>query len=169
MGRGVTSPADPERAFSEELASVLPELTAYAVRRCPDADDAADVVAEVLLVLWRRRARLPDSPDGRRAFAFGIARRVLGTHRRTRRRREALVARVATVLPRASSAQPDLDLRRALDRLRSIDRELVLLVAWDGYGVAEAGDLLGLSAVAARARYSRARRRLRDELDPRSE
>ncbi|WP_374100546.1 sigma factor-like helix-turn-helix DNA-binding protein [Pseudarthrobacter sp. PvP004] len=32
---------------------------------------------------------------------------------------------------------------------------------WDGFGVAEAGALLGLSATAARTRYSRARKHLR--------
>ena len=41
---------------------------------------------------------------------------------------------------------------------------VLLLVAWEGFGVGEAGAVLGISDQAARARYSRARTRLRRTL-----
>ncbi|WP_443192734.1 sigma factor-like helix-turn-helix DNA-binding protein [Paenarthrobacter sp. AB444] len=37
--------------------------------------------------------------------------------------------------------------------LRPKDRELVMLIVWDGFGEAETGALLGLSPTASRTRY----------------
>ena len=45
-------------------------------------------------------------------------------------------------------------------RLKEIDRELILLVAWDGLEPAQAGEVLGLRAGAARSRLHRARNQL---------
>ncbi|HXO07260.1 MAG TPA: sigma factor-like helix-turn-helix DNA-binding protein [Solirubrobacteraceae bacterium] len=59
------------------------------------------------------------------------------------------------------------EIRRALDALSANDRELLLLVAWDGLSPAQAGSVLGLTPAAARSRLHRARRRLaqRFEID----
>ena len=58
----------------------------------------------------------------------------------------------------------ELDVRLKAGALPDRDRELVLLVAWEGFGVAEAGVVLGLKPDAARQRYARARARLRQRL-----
>ena len=50
-------------------------------------------------------------------------------------------------------------LRTALHGLADADRELLLLVAWEGLGPAEAAAVLGISQVAARSRLHRARKR----------
>jgi RNA polymerase sigma factor (sigma-70 family) len=50
-------------------------------------------------------------------------------------------------------------LRSALDGLSDSDRELLLLVAWEGLSHAEAAAALGISPVAARSRLHRARMR----------
>ncbi len=63
-----------------------------------------------------------------------------------------------------AAPDPDPGLREALLRLPERDRELLLLVAWEGLGVAEAGAVLGLSTATARKRYSRLRQRTRAEL-----
>ena len=57
------------------------------------------------------------------------------------------------------------DLRIALAALSDTDRELLLLVAWDGLSPAEAGQVLGLSGVASRSRLHRARARAQAVLD----
>lgn len=54
---------------------------------------------------------------------------------------------------------------RALDRLRPLDRALVLLVDGQGCAPAEAARILGSTAVAARVRLHRARRALRREAE----
>jgi RNA polymerase sigma-70 factor (ECF subfamily) len=149
-----------------ELRALVPDLLAYFGRRLDD-DDAADALGATLLTLWRRRARLPDEPEDARRYAFGVARNVLASVRRGRLRRLRLADRLAEELAAArwpSAAETDVDLAAALGELSERDRELVLLVAWEGFGVAEAGTILGLGADAARQRYSRARARLRASL-----
>ncbi|MCC5993800.1 MAG: sigma-70 family RNA polymerase sigma factor [Rhodobacteraceae bacterium] len=55
-------------------------------------------------------------------------------------------------------------LTREVEALIGRDAQLVLSVAWDGKSQAEAGAALGLSEAAARKRFQRATRRLRDHL-----
>jgi RNA polymerase sigma factor (sigma-70 family) len=50
-------------------------------------------------------------------------------------------------------------LRAALDGLAASDRELLLLVAWEGLTPTEVAAALGISQVAARTRLHRARKR----------
>ena len=49
---------------------------------------------------------------------------------------------------------------RALGELSEDDREVLMLVAWEGLTAAQAGEVLGCSAGAAAMRLHRARRRL---------
>ncbi|MFT4284461.1 MAG: sigma-70 family RNA polymerase sigma factor [Protaetiibacter sp.] len=148
------------------MAELMPDIFRYFYRRLPVREDAADAAAETLLTLWRKRGQLPDDPDEARRYAYGVAARVLLNSRRGARRREALRVQIESAVPVVDpGGLPDMDLRAALSQLPAADRELVLLVAWEGLGVAEAGRVLGLRPSAARARYSRARGRLRGLLD----
>lgn len=152
-------------ALAERLA---PALLGYFARRVPEPADAADLVGETFLVLWRRTHDVPDDPDAARMWAFGVARRVLSTYHRTGARRSALTARLRAeleVTARATHADPQVAaLRDALDRLDPLDRELVRLVHWDGFTLAEAARLLGKRPGTVRSRYHRARQRLRAEV-----
>ncbi|MCG7526648.1 RNA polymerase sigma factor, partial [Streptomyces sp. OfavH-34-F] len=56
------------------------------------------------------------------------------------------------------------ELRRELAELPSIERELLLLVAWEQLTPAEAAAAVGIPAGTARSRLHRARARLRDGL-----
>lgn len=148
------------------LRELVPDLLGYFTTRLHDREDAADAVADTLLVLWRKQKALPGDHEDARRYAFGVARKVLGTTRRGAMRRNALADRLRAVVREEVTDDPavDVELRSALETLSSKDRELVLLVAWDGFSVADAGRILGVSAEAARARYSRARVRLRQQL-----
>ena len=58
---------------------------------------------------------------------------------------------------------------RALDRVSARDREILLLIAWDGLSIEEAAYALGCSRGAAKVRFHRAKRRLGQaiaELEP---
>jgi len=57
---------------------------------------------------------------------------------------------------RAASAE----VMAALAQLKPVDRDLILLVAWDELTPSEAGQVLGLRAVTARSRLHRARQRM---------
>ncbi|MEO5535279.1 MAG: RNA polymerase sigma factor [Pseudolysinimonas sp.] len=160
----------PRREGNEErietaLLPLMPRLHSYFNFRMRDPGDAADALAETLVVLWRRHRDIPDDPAKFDPWVFGIARRVLANARRGRRRHEALTAELRSWAP-ATSRQPtvDIDLRRALKELKEHDRELVLLVGRDGFTLVEAAQILKVKPEAARARYSRARRALREIL-----
>lgn len=165
----VTPAHTASQGFEDFVRGVADELLAYFARRVTPGEDAADCLSETLLVLWRRRDRLPEPHDERRAWCYGIARTVLAAHRRTGARRLAIAQRLADELqhhPIAPVADDD-DAITALATLPERDRELVTLVAWEGLTVAQAAVVLGIRADAARARYSRARRRLRAHLERR--
>ena len=77
MSRAGTTDASAwfEQLFSDTRGDVL----AYLIRRVAPAD-AADLLAEVYLVAWRRQADLPAGRE--RLWLFGAARRLLAQHRR---------------------------------------------------------------------------------------
>ena len=151
----------PHAGFEASISPLLQPLLAYFVRRVQPREESADCLSETLVVLWRRRADLPIDPVELRAFAFGVAKGVLANHVRGRIRQSALGDRVRDEVH--ASAQPGADgsVAEALQALPQRDRELVTLIVWDGFGVAEAGALLGIRPGAARSRYARAKERLR--------
>lgn len=145
-----------------EAASLL----AYFERRVDVREDAADLVGETLLVLWRRASSVPEADDEARMWLFGVARRVLGGHRRTRRRRTALAERLRAELMVASVSEDAAAevVRAAVRALPEKDRELIGLVHWEGFALHEAAGILGIRAGTARMRYRRARERLARDL-----
>jgi RNA polymerase sigma factor (sigma-70 family) len=149
--------------FEAAIGPLLPDLLRYFARRVLPSADAADCASEAALVMWQHRTRLPVEAEDQRAWAFRIARHVHLNHGRKRVRRAAIDASLrAAVAPGpvevSERAQQALE---ALECLSELDRELVRLVVWDGFGVAEAGRVLRLGPEAARKRYQRARERLR--------
>lgn len=142
--------------YGEHAAAVK----AYILRRA-QVSVADDLVAEVFMVCWRR---LDELPAESLPWLLGVARRVLSTQRRGERRRVALQRRLAE----SDATVGSLDvasglggaLRRALAQLSETDREIVLLIAWEGLSPTQAGAVLGVKAATVRVRLHRARRRL---------
>jgi RNA polymerase sigma-70 factor (ECF subfamily) len=155
---------DEASAFDDAIRPLMKPLLAYFVRRIVPTEDAADCLSETLVVLWRRRQSLPADEQDVRRWAYGIAKGVLANMRRGRVRHRALAERLRAEVVASVVPPDDGDVADALDHLNTQDRELVALIVWDGFGVAEAGALLGLKPDAARSRYSRARARLRERL-----
>lgn len=159
------------RIYDEHVTLIL----AYALRRVDTPADAADVVAETFLVVWRR---LDDRPSGSktRPWVFGIARRVLANLHRGNRRRRALAQQLctrleqeaATVDPAARIAAGVTDqqaLRAAFAVLAPNDREVLELTAWEGLSPTEIAQVLDIPAATVRTRLHRARGRLRELLE----
>jgi RNA polymerase sigma factor (sigma-70 family) len=144
-------------------------LLGYALRRVDRPEDAADVVADTMLVAWRR---LDEVPPGREArpWLFGVARRVLANGRRGRIRRDRLGERLRRELGRRTVPDPagevgtSVTVREALARLEADDREILLLTSWEGLQPTEIAVALGLPAATVRTRLHRARQRLRQLL-----
>ncbi len=141
----------------------------FARRRCATAADADDVTAETFSIVWRKRHEVP--PDHEvRPWLFGIVRRVVANHRRAEARRGRLHERIAERESRRQPEMPPTDegdrtVWAALARLPERDRDLLLMKAWDGLGIADIAMILGCSRNAASVRMHRARRRLETALD----
>ncbi len=154
-------------AMHELLLESSADLLGYLERRVWPRDDAADLLAETMLTAWRRVDELPADPERRRMWLFVTAVNVLANHRRSARRRLALADRLRGCLT-SSAASPDLDevhtVRESVRALPEEQRELVMLVHWDGFTVAEAAQLLGLNASTARSRHAAAKATLRERL-----
>lgn len=155
------SEAQFESLFMEHSDRVL----AYSARRTRTSADAADVLADTYLAAWRR---IDDAPeDGSELlWLYGIARRVVANQRRGDRRRSLLATEVAGhVVDVADAASRHVDtvdakaVRSALESLQDNDRELLLLIGWEGLKPAEAAIVLGCGRAALRTRLHRARRR----------
>jgi RNA polymerase sigma-70 factor (ECF subfamily) len=155
---------EPRAQFEELYRAYADRVHAYALRRStPSVAD--DVVAEVFLVAWRRLDQMPAEPLG---WLLGVARRVLANRRRTESRAAALRDRLARHAAPAPSAPADSELedrvQRALAGLAERDRELLLLIAWEGLRVNEAAQALGVRSGTLAVRLHRARQRLAEAL-----
>ncbi len=152
---------DDQRRFEELYRAYADQVHAYARRRS-DSATADEVVADVFLVAWRRLDSLPAEPL---PWLIGAARKVLANHRRGANRAAALSDRIGTTLAVQAQPEPrDHAIVSALAALDPPDRELLLLIAWEGLRQAEVGAVLGISRPAVATRLHRARKRLAEVL-----
>jgi RNA polymerase sigma-70 factor (ECF subfamily) len=150
-------------------------VLAYAVHRCKNASDVADLVGDTFIGALRSAPRFADRDGDAVAWLLTIARRALAHQRRSFLRRQRLGHRVAS-LPVLTGDEADavaaaIDAARlapalsaSLRALAPKDRELLMLVHRDGLMPTQAGRVLGMNANTARLRLSRARARLRNQL-----
>lgn len=139
-------------------------LRRYLTRRC-DAATAEDVLADTLLVLWRRLDEVPDEAE--LPWCYAVARNCLANAERSARRRRGLLERIVRLQPPAEVVREDLPdpaVHRALARLPATDREVLRLSAWEDLEPREIAEVLGVTSNAASIRLHRARRRLADLL-----
>lgn len=156
-----------EQRFGRLYRQHAREILGYALRRCPDPEDAADAVAETFLTAWRRLGEVPAGAEGR-LWLYGTARFVLANQRRGERRRNRLTEQLRVELRRqlpAGAAADSTGIVEALNALEEPDRELLMLVGWEELTPAQAAQVLGVTPLAARSRLHRARRRLRARLE----
>lgn len=153
-----------ERWFEDVFRRHHAAVRAYVVRRRPT--EADDVMAEVFTIAWRKRDEIPEHVL---PWLYGVAsREVLRTLRETSRY-ASLHTRLSgqadhpipdsanEVADRVSAAGP---VNQALGRLPGPDAEVLRLWAWEQLEPIEIATVLGVSAVAARVRLHRARKRL---------
>ncbi len=150
----------------ELLARDLVEpLRRYLLRRT-DAETAEDVLAETMLVCWRRLTDVPVG-DGARPWAYAVARRCLANAERSARRQRRVAGKVATLDPPREATlveDDDPELHAALGRLRDADVELLRLWAWEQLAPAEIAQVLDVTPNAVSVRLTRAKAALREEL-----
>jgi RNA polymerase sigma-70 factor (ECF subfamily) len=141
----------------------LDAIARYARRR--GARDPDDVAAECMTIAWRRLDDVPS--DDPLPWLLACARRVVLSQRRHERGRVGLDS---VAEPGFTAPEPvglDVALADALASLADIDREALLLVAWEDLTPTQAAKALGINPVAFRVRLHRARRRCTSALDAR--
>ncbi|HUJ65125.1 MAG TPA: sigma-70 family RNA polymerase sigma factor [Acidimicrobiales bacterium] len=147
----------------------------YAISRCANSSDVADVVADTFVAALSSAGRFRSGDGDALPWLLGIARHVLARQRRSFFRRQRLAGRLKTAPQFTGDEAEAIDaaihaarlapqLRSAMATLRATDRELLLLVARDGLTPAQAGAAVGMNPNTARLRLSRARQRLRSVL-----
>jgi RNA polymerase sigma-70 factor (ECF subfamily) len=161
--------ADEEERLAALWREHMAPLVLYALRRCTTRADAFDVVSEVYLVAWRRIRDVPPGAEAR-PWLFGVARNVVKNVERSERRRsrlsERLMRDVDVVVPDDTERSDDaMRLHAAINALDPDERELLMLVSFDGLAVADAAVALGIPAGTARVRLHRTRAALRKKLE----
>jgi RNA polymerase sigma-70 factor (ECF subfamily) len=140
------------------------DVLRYARRRV-DVHAADDVVAETFLVALRRPEAIPSDPL---PWLYGVARRVVSNGERSQRRAGRLEFRLRAASGEGPASDADLAdevaarmlVQHVLSALSTRDREILMLVAWEGLDVKQAARALGCTSTAAAVRLHRARRRL---------
>jgi threonine dehydrogenase-like Zn-dependent dehydrogenase/DNA-directed RNA polymerase specialized sigma24 family protein len=121
-----------EQRFARLYRDNARRILGYALRRCLDPEDAADVVAETFFAAWRRLSEVPLGEEGR-LWLYGTARLVVANQRRGERRRtrlnEHLRAELSRQVPVETTEDPKGALVEALTALEEPDRELLMLGA----------------------------------------
>jgi RNA polymerase sigma-70 factor (ECF subfamily) len=163
-------------AFEAFYRRYVRRVMGFAVKRCSSVEDAADVVAHTFVRLLSAARRYDPNRAQPSTFVLGVAANVVRDQRRHNARHRALVTKLAgrglleaddivavdAAIDAASTAR---SLTGALATVPPGEQEVLRLVA-AGQTPGQAATALGISATAARARLSRARRRLRGHLSP---
>jgi RNA polymerase sigma-70 factor (ECF subfamily) len=149
-------------------SSYADQVFEYASRRV-GMDDAADVVADTFLVAGRR---LGDVPEDALPWLYGAARNVINNARRSEIRRDALRSRLANA-ERLENDDPApvvearADIVAAMRLLPALEREALVLVAWEDLDPRRAAAVIGCSAGTFAVRVHRGRRHLMKILESR--
>ena len=153
------------RRFDDFYDHYQPFVAAFVGRRVP-VDAAPDIVAEVFAVAWKRRQIIPVDAL---PWLYRTARNVVGTHYRSAERLTALRTKLRAVPVEASADPSDVFAGRdalvaAFSSLNDDERELLLLVAWEGLSNAETAEVMGIGHRAVAVRIHRARSHFNEAL-----
>ncbi|MDA8297174.1 MAG: RNA polymerase sigma factor [Actinomycetota bacterium] len=166
------NPADLDEFYRRHRETVV----RYAVRRCAQPADVADLVAATFLAAIRSAAGFDARRGNADAWLIGIARRQWAKlcEREARQQHigdlrlgDGLSADdIARLEERIDAARTSEDVERAIALLPGQHREVLWLIGPDGLSPSEAAAALGVSVGGFRVRLLRARRALRSALDP---
>ena len=150
-----------------DLISAVPNLRAFALALCGNADKADDLVQETLV---RAYGSLSSFAEGTNLMAWLVTiLRNAYYNEYVKRRREVAdpegVIAGQLVSPPAQNAHMDLlDFRAALQQLPPDQREALILIGASGFSYDEAGSICNCAAGTVKSRVNRARERLSDLL-----
>lgn len=161
--------AGAQTAFGEIVRRHGGPLYAIAYRWLDSVPDAEETVQDAFLLLWRKRGRVHLVGDSALPWLIVTVKHLAANRRRARMRR---VLHEAEAAREPHFADVDTDrgavadlLRRAFAALPPLDAQVAMLCLVEDVTYAEAAARLGLTEGSVRNRLSRARARLRKDLD----
>lgn len=162
------APVNGIERFTEVHDRHFAEIYRYVAGRL-GAQVAEDVAAETFLVAFDRRETFDPARGELRAWLFGIATNLVSRHRRKEARHYRALSRLETPRPAEGHENRVVvagQLGKALARLTSGERDVLLLVALADLGYAEVAEALGISPGTVGSRLTRARKKLAPVLAP---
>lgn len=175
--RAIARDADALEAF---YRAHLRDVQLFIARRVGTPEEAADLTADVFVAAIDASGAYRGDGAAPLAWLYGIARRVVADHFRTRERAGRATKRIQgralldddaidRIAGRIDDQRAARSLFLALQELPSSQRAVVELVVVDGLTLTEAATALAISPGSARVRYHRARRHLASVLSPATE
>lgn len=152
--------------FDELFRTTAPRVRRFVTRHV-EPDDVDDVLAETFTVAWRR---LQHVPEPALPWLLVVARNMCRRHWRGRRSADRWLAAVSDQWREVGPGPEGEVLRREEALLgfascTDVEREALLLTAWDGLDHREAARVAGCSTRAFTVRLSRARARFDRAVD----
>jgi RNA polymerase sigma-70 factor (ECF subfamily) len=142
----------------------------YLLRRTANPEDAADMLADVYLIAWRRIQDVPHGEEAR-LWLFGVARRVLANYHRKKRAETGLadalrvdLRLLETYVCDSGSDTSAEAVRAALATLNARDRDLLMLNAWEELSPAQIAKVVGRPSGLVRVQLHRARKSLGERI-----
>ena len=162
---GAAGPEPATHAEAELYRRLAPRVRLYGLRHLRDAQAAADLTQQVLLmVIEKLRGRSLREPEKLASFALGMCRMVVLNLRRGTARRDALLRTYGHFEDLAAPAPERLDegrLAQCIEGLAERERSVLVLSFFAEKSSDEVGRELGLTAQNARVIRHRALVRLR--------
>jgi RNA polymerase sigma-70 factor (ECF subfamily) len=151
----------------QELVAQIPNLRAFAVSLCGNAERADDLVQEALMKAWAN-IEMFEAGTNMRAWLFTILRNVYYSEFRKKRREvedaDGKFANNLATHPAQHGHLDFADFRKALDTLADDQREALILVGASGFSYDEAAAICGCAVGTVKSRVNRARNRLAELL-----
>lgn len=153
--------------LKDDIVGLLPDLRAFARFMCREREAADDLVQNTVLAALDKQSQF-EAGTNLKGWLFTIMRNRFYSDLRTQRRRPSTLDDVETV-PLAAVDNPEAalelkELSSALWKLSPQSREALILVGAGGFSYEEAAKLCDCSVGTLKARVSRARKLLSDQL-----
>ncbi|MEU0312332.1 RNA polymerase sigma factor [Nocardioides sp. NPDC006273] len=159
-------------AMAELFGRYADPVYNFCFRRVASWNLAEDVMSQAFLEVWRVRERTVAYDGSLMPWLYTVAENVCRNATRGARRQNALAGRLQLVRLEDAEDHADGVVRRldeerrmaellaAVDRLSRKDRQILMLVAWDGLSYLQVAQALDIPVGTVRSRLSRARKRV---------
>jgi len=151
----------------QDLVRQIPNLRAFAVSLCGNAEKADDLVQDTLMKAWASLDTF-EAGTNMRAWLFTILRNVYYSDFRKKRREvedaDGKMAETMATHPEQTGHLDMMDFKTALDQLAPDQREALVLVGASGFSYEEAAEICGCAVGTVKSRVNRARIRLSEIL-----